>query len=652
MKKLVSIVMSAVMPISMLLTPQVEALAAGENTPSSVQERYEEMTELRKEAIADYKKYADTRADFKYEKRPVYRMLLIEGRNVVSEKGNEFSATEEDDLIFSKVPEQFEDLFEYLTDHNVDMVVETLVVDDQITLTSDYPRFEDVTFIMDKYVPYGKYDSVLTLLPEHEDLGNPCTTIGTGDSFSGAGYGWVPICIDDHESYDPGALENEDCHLYTVDILLHEWMHQLEEFSRIDTGNGNIIMPSADITGLVDTDVIVLSEDGTKFNNGEYEWDNVWPEDTLRGHSTEFYIGCDIVSISYSRAFLNGALYNLKEKRNVGMFPAFWKFFNGKYMIGEFYGYNGNGFETIDNETSEVSYTRYPVYGDNSYVWRMYYDAANDDIGVGNKSFGYGGYSSWLSDHINDVFCRISFNSEGDYYIVNYSNKKYLCVGEYDPHIGAVMLKFSDYKDDDSIRWNISYMGDNFVRITSKTDPNLMFDVNNNRNLDNTLVQLYKETGYPTAQKFQLRLNPDDSYSIFPLLSSMRSLTAKGEKVVISTDTKSAEQKWQIVKAEDLPKPTEPIVTTTKPVTTTGPVTTTTEPVPTTKPVVKMTLRGDANLDGKVTVADAVAVLQFVVNQVKYLLDEQAQANSDIDGFAGITGSDAIVIQKIDAGIE
>ena len=65
-----------------------------------------------------------------------------------------------------------------------------------------------------------------------------------------------------------------------------------------------------------------------------------------------------------------------------------------------------------------------------------------------------------------------------------------------------------------------------------------------------------------------------------------------------------------------------------------------------------MTLRGDANLDGKVTVADAVAVLQFVVNQVKYLLDEQAQANSDIDGFAGITGSDAIVIQKIDAGIE
>ena len=63
------------------------------------------------------------------------------------------------------------------------------------------------------------------------------------------------------------------------------------------------------------------------------------------------------------------------------------------------------------------------------------------------------------------------------------------------------------------------------------------------------------------------------------------------------------------------------------------------------------TLYGDANLDGKINVADAVAVLQFIANSEKYVLSEQGTKNVDCDGETGITGGDAITIQKIDAGI-
>ncbi|MBO4877581.1 MAG: glycoside hydrolase family 9 protein, partial [Ruminococcus sp.] len=63
-------------------------------------------------------------------------------------------------------------------------------------------------------------------------------------------------------------------------------------------------------------------------------------------------------------------------------------------------------------------------------------------------------------------------------------------------------------------------------------------------------------------------------------------------------------------------------------------------------------LWGDANEDNKVTVSDAVAVLQYISNQTKYALTDQGKANADlVDAGKGITGDDAIAIQKIDAGL-
>nr|AEV58646.1 scaffoldin C [Ruminococcus flavefaciens] len=81
--------------------------------------------------------------------------------------------------------------------------------------------------------------------------------------------------------------------------------------------------------------------------------------------------------------------------------------------------------------------------------------------------------------------------------------------------------------------------------------------------------------------------------------------------------------------------------------------TTTTPPATTTTTENKpgVSLRGDANLDNKVSVADAVAILQSIANKDKYALKPQGAVNGDVEGNNdGITGADALRIRKWDAG--
>nr|AEV58556.1 scaffoldin C [Ruminococcus flavefaciens] len=93
-------------------------------------------------------------------------------------------------------------------------------------------------------------------------------------------------------------------------------------------------------------------------------------------------------------------------------------------------------------------------------------------------------------------------------------------------------------------------------------------------------------------------------------------------------------------------KPNAGSVTIGSEETTTPPATTTTTE---NKPGVS--LRGDANLDNKVSVADAVAILQSIANKDKYALKPQGAVNGDVEGNNdGITGADALRIQKWDAG--
>lgn len=91
---------------------------------------------------------------------------------------------------------------------------------------------------------------------------------------------------------------------------------------------------------------------------------------------------------------------------------------------------------------------------------------------------------------------------------------------------------------------------------------------------------------------------------------------------------------------------------TTAPATTTTTAATTPAAPDTTETTPAEELPGDANCDGKVTVADAVAILQYIGNRDKYPLSETARKNADVSNRGdGITAADALAIQKYDSGL-
>ena len=62
-------------------------------------------------------------------------------------------------------------------------------------------------------------------------------------------------------------------------------------------------------------------------------------------------------------------------------------------------------------------------------------------------------------------------------------------------------------------------------------------------------------------------------------------------------------------------------------------------------------LSGDANMDNKTSISDSVAILQYLANSEKYPLSDDAKVNADVFSTGdGITGNDALSIQKFDAG--
>lgn len=64
------------------------------------------------------------------------------------------------------------------------------------------------------------------------------------------------------------------------------------------------------------------------------------------------------------------------------------------------------------------------------------------------------------------------------------------------------------------------------------------------------------------------------------------------------------------------------------------------------------TLLGDANCDGLLTIADATAIVQHLGNLDEYGLSEQGKINADCYNTGdGVTGRDAVSIQKIEAGL-
>ena len=64
---------------------------------------------------------------------------------------------------------------------------------------------------------------------------------------------------------------------------------------------------------------------------------------------------------------------------------------------------------------------------------------------------------------------------------------------------------------------------------------------------------------------------------------------------------------------------------------------------------VQSKVNGDANLDGKVTVAYAVAILQHIGCRDKYPLKKQGLINADVDVTEGVTANDAYEIKLWDS---
>ncbi|WP_298529338.1 cellulase family glycosylhydrolase [uncultured Ruminococcus sp.] len=72
----------------------------------------------------------------------------------------------------------------------------------------------------------------------------------------------------------------------------------------------------------------------------------------------------------------------------------------------------------------------------------------------------------------------------------------------------------------------------------------------------------------------------------------------------------------------------------------------------------KPTLKGDANLDKQVNIADAVLVMQVSTNPDKYAqgkselsIKPQGEVNADVDGKKGLSNADALMIQKFKLGL-
>ena len=80
-----------------------------------------------------------------------------------------------------------------------------------------------------------------------------------------------------------------------------------------------------------------------------------------------------------------------------------------------------------------------------------------------------------------------------------------------------------------------------------------------------------------------------------------------------------------------------------------SPTTNTTTVTSTTATIIECKIKGDANLDGKATIADAVAILQHIANRDRYALLPQGMINADIDGERGVTANDARALQVMDA---
>ncbi|MBR6670222.1 MAG: hypothetical protein IKL31_05690, partial [Ruminococcus sp.] len=368
MNKLFKSALCTVSAATMLVTSaitgfstSVNASAATVNVPQSIQTELNELQSIRKKALQEYDYYAKRKCTVKSAIPADFKVLFVEAKKVKTRNGTTATMTKTDQDIFSKIPEQFEQVVEYISDYNVNIITDTLIVDDVVTATSDYVLAENIQPWINKYAPLGGYDDVIVFTTNDSNFGNPCASLSTWDNSFGYGYIWSPIL---------DSNVNSNKHYYSVDVAIHEWMHTLEAFSNID--GREVLMPSADIKNINN---LTLNSNKTEYTNGYYKWANDWPTDERNGKSLEFYKGVEEANLAYGRAFLTGRLYDMNKFRYVGMFPSFWKLFSGKTFLGEFYAQDASGKYAafLGSDTQKTSYVNAPATNKADYVWKLCY---------------------------------------------------------------------------------------------------------------------------------------------------------------------------------------------------------------------------------------------------------------------------------------
>ena len=227
---------------------------------------------------------------------------------------------------------------------------------------------------------------------------------------------------------------------------------------------------------------------------------------------------------------------------------------------------------------------------------------------------------------------------------------------------------------DSSAEW---YSGDDRVDIVAFDKYNTQYNRHDGKtsgpNLDAEAGIFYKIHGYVKGNKMVAMAENDSVPSMknmqvehaawlyfCPWYDSQQAYFVSGENYQDHAEFKALYNSDYCITLDELPDdlfkgssaPVSTTSTATTKTTTTTAITmlTTTTTATGSEPAITVTLLGDANTDKKVTVADAVAILQSIANKDKYALSAQGAVNADCcDPGDGVTAKDALAIQRLDA---
>ncbi len=242
---------------------------------------------------------------------------------------------------------------------------------------------------------------------------------------------------------------------------------------------------------------------------------------------------------------------------------------------------------------------------------------------------------------------------EGLYMIKNVNSGLYMEVQDASDKNGANVQQWGANGSSAHNTWKIVSAGDGYYYLVSQLGDkeSKVLDVTAKKADNGTNIEIYafKQND---AQKFKFTKNSDGSYVIRTKVSGDKSCVE-----IINADKSSGAnvQQYEVnghqCQSWILEKVKEPETTT---VTTTTTTTTTTTATVTLPPVTSEDLKvmGDANCDGSVDIADAVAISAYVADSNKNALSAQGLINADVQGNGnGVNANDALAIQQYLADI-